>query len=95
MFTLLRGQARLVHPEKHGLDPTEGMAPVRQSAWHSWDATEPGEYELCWRATHAAGNSQPTSQNWNLEGVENSAVQRVRVLVSRPTNTIQFPAGSQ
>lgn len=70
--------------------------PASPYAWHgwthSWDATEPGECELCVRATDAAGNSQPDSQNWNLEGVQNNAVQRVRVIVGRPTNTLQPPA---
>jgi DMSO/TMAO reductase YedYZ molybdopterin-dependent catalytic subunit len=46
-----------------------------------WDATRTGEYELCARASDAAGNVQPLEQNWNLEGVQNNAVQRVRVVV--------------
>jgi hypothetical protein len=32
VVTLLRGAARLVHPEKHGLDPTEGMASAEAAA---------------------------------------------------------------
>jgi DMSO/TMAO reductase YedYZ molybdopterin-dependent catalytic subunit len=72
------------------------VSPYAWHSWtHSWDATKSGEYELCVRATDAAGNSQPTSQNWNLEGVENNAVQRVRVLVSTLTNTVQLPADSR
>ena len=64
-------------------------------AWtHSWDASEPREYELCVRATDAAGNTQPTSQNWNLEGVQNNAIQRVRVIVSAPAGKMQRPADS-
>ena len=72
---------------------------VSSYAWrgwtHSWDATEPGEYELCVRATDAAGNVQPTSQNWNLEGVQNNAIQRVRAIVRTPINTMQLPADSR
>jgi DMSO/TMAO reductase YedYZ molybdopterin-dependent catalytic subunit len=66
-------------------------------AWRSWtcrwDATRAGEYELCVRATDSAGNVQPLEQSWNLEGVMNNAVQRVRVLVGafamqqRPADT--------
>jgi hypothetical protein len=41
----------------------------------------PGEHELCVRATDAAGNTQPLEQAWNAEGVQNNAVQRVRVVV--------------
>jgi DMSO/TMAO reductase YedYZ molybdopterin-dependent catalytic subunit len=68
-----------------------------QHAWrrwtYRWDVTRKGEYELCARATDAAGNVQPTDQNWNLEGVENNAVQRVRVIVGTPDNR-QRPADS-
>ena len=60
---------------------------------YRWDATRQGEYELCARATDAAGNVQPADQNWNLEGVENNAVQRVRVIVGTPGNR-QRPADS-
>jgi sulfane dehydrogenase subunit SoxC len=59
---------------------------------HVWDATEPGEYELCVRATDSAGNVQPTSQNWNSEGVQNNSVQRVRVVVIGSGDQIQAPA---
>jgi hypothetical protein len=45
-----------------------------------WDA-EPGEFELCCRATDAAGNSQPTEPRWNHDGFCNNAVQRVRATV--------------
>ena len=54
-------------------------------AWHrwtyKWDATRPGEHELCARATDVAGNVQPADQSWNFEGVQNNAVQRVRAVV--------------
>src|SRR5438876_7392819 len=59
--------------------------PVSTFGWRGWtlpwDATRAGEYELCARAIDAAGNAQPLDQSWNLEGVENNAVQRVRVVV--------------
>ncbi len=52
-------------------------------AWRGWTckwAAEPGEHELCVRASDSAGNVQPVDQGWNLEGVENNAVQRVTVM---------------
>jgi sulfane dehydrogenase subunit SoxC len=45
-----------------------------------WDAA-PGSYELCSRATDAAGNTQPTETPWNTGGYVNNAVQRVEVTV--------------
>ncbi len=58
---------------------------VSEYAWrrwtYTWDASRPGEYELCVRATDSAGNAQPEEQRWNYEGVQNNAVQRVRVRV--------------
>jgi DMSO/TMAO reductase YedYZ molybdopterin-dependent catalytic subunit len=48
---------------------------------HVWAAT-PGEYELCCRATDAAGHTQPIEAVWNVDGYCNNAVQRVRVTVS-------------
>ena len=65
--------------------PARLQAPVSDFAWRGWssewDATLPGDHELCVRATDAAGNVQPADQNWNFEGVQNNAVQRVRVRV--------------
>jgi len=59
--------------------------PVSPHAWrrwtYTWDATRPGEYELCARARDRAGNMQPVEQAWNYEGVQNNAVQRVAVIV--------------
>jgi len=59
--------------------------PVSPHAWrrwtYTWDATRPGEYELCARARDLAGNVQPVEQAWNYEGVQNNAVQRVAVVV--------------
>jgi len=61
------------------------LSPQSWRRWSArWDATRPGEYELCVRATDASGNVQPLEQSWNLEGVQNNAVQRVRVVVGAP-----------
>jgi hypothetical protein len=57
-----------------------------------WDATKPGEYELSVRATDGASNVQPTDGNWNREGVQNNAVQRVRVVVTESDDQVQTPA---
>ena len=46
-----------------------------------WDAADPGEYELCCRATDVAGNEQPLDAPWNLGGYANNEVQRVSVTV--------------
>jgi sulfane dehydrogenase subunit SoxC len=54
-------------------------------AWsYEWNAQEPGEYELCTRATDAAGNSQPDDNDeaWNVGGYGINVIQRVPVLVS-------------
>ena len=59
-----------------------------------WDASRPGEHELCVRATDAAGNTQPLEQAWNLEGVQNNAVQRVLVVVGK-ADAVQPPADSR
>ena len=71
--------------------------PVSPFAWrrwtYEWDATRPGEYELCARATDAAGNVQPLTQSWSLEGVQNNAVQRVPVTVGG-VDAVQEPADS-
>jgi sulfane dehydrogenase subunit SoxC len=59
--------------------------PISDFAWCGWMfdwEAEPGEHELCCRATDATGRTQPTSQAWNLEGVCNNVVQRVPVVVS-------------
>src|SRR5690348_5687340 len=39
-------------------------------------------------ATDDAGNAQPLEQNWNLEGVQNNAVQRVRVVADRKSTRL-------
>jgi DMSO/TMAO reductase YedYZ molybdopterin-dependent catalytic subunit len=56
-------------------------APWAWAGWSfEWEAT-PGTYELCSRATDAAGNTQPTEAPWNTGGYANNAVQRVQVTV--------------
>jgi sulfane dehydrogenase subunit SoxC len=51
-------------------------------AWQwSWHVQKPGDYELCARATDAAGNVQPAEQSWNLQGMANNHAQRVPVVV--------------
>jgi len=70
----------------------DAVSPYAWRRWtYRWDATRPGDYELCTRATDAAGNAQPIEQRWNLEGVENNAVQRVPVIVGQPAEQ-QAPA---
>jgi sulfane dehydrogenase subunit SoxC len=59
--------------------------PLAEFAWRGWRylwEAEPGEHELCCRATDATGNVQPLAPEWNFDGYCNNAVQRVRVLVS-------------
>jgi DMSO/TMAO reductase YedYZ molybdopterin-dependent catalytic subunit len=46
----------------------------------AWDA-QPGEHELCVRASDAAGNRQPVAADWNVGGYANTSVQRVPVTV--------------
>jgi DMSO/TMAO reductase YedYZ molybdopterin-dependent catalytic subunit len=54
-------------------------------AWsHEWEPAGPGDYELCVRATDAAGNFQPlvSAETWNRGGYGVNAVQRVAVHVA-------------
>jgi DMSO/TMAO reductase YedYZ molybdopterin-dependent catalytic subunit len=63
----------------------EPTSPFAWVPWdHVWDAAEPGGFELCCRATDAAGNTQPLEQPWNLHGFSNNMVQRVPVEVRSP-----------
>ena len=50
---------------------------------YEWEAQEPGERELCTRATDAAGNVQPLEKGeaWNVGGYGVNVVQRVSVVV--------------
>ncbi len=72
----------------HTWEDCELGDPLGPHAWTSWsyewDAREPGEYELCVRATDAAGKRQPldTDEAWNLGGYGVNLVQRVSVLIS-------------
>lgn len=53
-------------------------------AWQAWSWTwdaQPGSYEVCCRATDAAGNTQPLTPEWNLGGYAVNAVQRTPVEV--------------
>lgn len=72
--------------------------PISAFAWrgwtHQWRVTAPRGYQLCVRATDAEGNTQPHEQNWNLEGVQNNAIQRVRVTVGAQMQA-QPPADSR
>jgi DMSO/TMAO reductase YedYZ molybdopterin-dependent catalytic subunit len=63
------------------LDPPE-LGDWAWQAWHYDWAAEPGEHELCCRATDAAGDQQPLRPDWNLGGYANNAVHRVRVVVT-------------
>jgi DMSO/TMAO reductase YedYZ molybdopterin-dependent catalytic subunit len=54
-------------------------------AWCGWTFTweaEPGEYELCSRATDETGAAQPLEHEWNVGAYTNNAVQRVPVVVA-------------
>jgi DMSO/TMAO reductase YedYZ molybdopterin-dependent catalytic subunit len=72
--------------------------PVFEHAWRhwtcTWDARTSGEYELCVRATDSSGNVQPAAEDWNMEGVQNNAVQRVRVVVGAVPERVQEAADS-
>jgi DMSO/TMAO reductase YedYZ molybdopterin-dependent catalytic subunit len=63
-------------------EPVERYAWVRWS--YEWEAREPGEYELCVRATDATGKTQPVDADeaWNVGGYGVNVVQRVPVLVN-------------
>ncbi|HEX5014230.1 MAG TPA: sulfite oxidase [Candidatus Limnocylindrales bacterium] len=53
-------------------------------AWRRWSfewQALPGDHELACRATDAAGRTQPERAPWNLQGMGNNAVQRLRVAV--------------
>jgi sulfane dehydrogenase subunit SoxC len=62
----------------------ERLGPHGWTPWtYEWDAVEPGEHELCVRATDAAGETQPLApaDTWNQGGYGVNAVQRVPVRV--------------
>jgi sulfane dehydrogenase subunit SoxC len=66
-------------------DDAELSGQLGERAWrgwsYAWDASEPGEYVICSRATDAAGNAQPVDPPWNLKGFANNEVERIRVTV--------------
>ena len=65
-------------------------------AWsYEWNAWEPGEYELCTRATDAAGNTQPldASEVWNVGTYGINTVQRVPVFVLEHEQTEEQEKG--
>lgn len=49
---------------------------------YTWRPSQPGEYELCCRATDSTGDRQPDAPPWNLGGYANNAVQRIPVTVT-------------
>jgi DMSO/TMAO reductase YedYZ molybdopterin-dependent catalytic subunit len=62
-------------------DLESAVSPYAWAGWRfTWEAP-PGDHELCCRATDAAGNTQPSEPDWNLDGYCNNEVQRVRVTV--------------
>jgi hypothetical protein len=69
-------------------DEAELGDPIGRYAWRPWsyelDAQEPGEYELCVRATDEVGNRQPVDSGdvWNVGGYGINVVQRVPLMVS-------------
>ena len=70
--------------------------PVSPFAWRGWIfdwQAEPGDHELCCRATDSSGRVQPDRPPWNLEGVMNNAVQRLPVRVGAAA-PFQAPADS-
>jgi sulfane dehydrogenase subunit SoxC len=74
----------------------DAVSPFAWRRWtYRWDPTERGDYELCVRARDAAGNVQPLEQSWNREGVQNNAVQRVRVVVGAEDLQAQLPADAR
>ncbi len=58
--------------------------PFAPYAWQRFTATweaQPGDHELCSRATDATGATQPFEVAWNVGGYANNALQRVPVTV--------------
>ncbi len=48
--------------------------------WHfEWNPSSKGAYEIMVRATDDAGNTQPLQPVWNVRGLGNNAVERIRV----------------
>ena len=61
----------------------EAVGEFGWAAWtYDWENVQPGEYELCSRATDAAGNVQPVDPAWNFHGYSVNSVQRVPLTVA-------------
>lgn len=59
-----------------------GESPAAWSKWrYAWDA-RPGSYELVCRAADRSGDTQPLDVAWNVRGIANNCVQRVKTVVS-------------
>lgn len=64
--------------------PADLDPPLGTFAWRGWRAVwnaEPGDHELCCRATDANGATQPLETRWDSGGFGNNAVHRVHVTV--------------
>ncbi len=62
-------------------------------AWrYRWAAGREGEFELCCRASDAAGNVQPLVAPWNAQGMCNNEVQRIAVRVGPGSVSVQAAA---
>jgi sulfane dehydrogenase subunit SoxC len=58
--------------------------PSSAGTWIGWSyvwTAQPGDYELCCRATDAEGATQPSRPRWNRGGYANNAIHRVPVRV--------------
>lgn len=84
------GQATITHVEV-SCDGGASWRPARveepqgayswQSWQYHWEASPPGTYELCCRASDSMGNIQPLEQYWTAQGMGNNGVQRISVVV--------------
>jgi DMSO/TMAO reductase YedYZ molybdopterin-dependent catalytic subunit len=64
-----------------GAKVENGDAPTAWSKWRfEWNA-QPGTYELICRATDRTGDTQPLDVDWNVRGIANNVVQRVKTVV--------------
>ncbi len=62
------------------LDPPLGRWAWRGWRW-PWTVQQRGRHVLCVRTDDEAGNAQPERHEWNRQGMSNTSVQRVEVLV--------------
>lgn len=61
------------------IDPHESFSWRR---WYlKWTATNSGTFDICVRATDAAGNVQPEKADWNKKGYGYNAIHKIRVYV--------------